>query len=61
MEDIAILHSPAQGSNQPAYLKSRAVWVARSHYIQYQSPAFLNDEIIAYTWVSTILTFRKLF
>ncbi len=62
MQDIAILHSTAQGWSQDAYLKSETGWVARSHYIQYKSPAFLNDEIIAHTWVTNmtkIISLRK--
>jgi acyl-CoA thioester hydrolase len=54
MQEVAILHSTEQGWSQAAYLKANAGWVAKSHYIQYKSPAFLNDEIIAYTWVSTM-------
>jgi acyl-CoA thioester hydrolase len=54
MQNIAILHSTAQGWSQKEYLKKKGGWVAKSHYVQYRSPAFMNDEIIAYTWVSSM-------
>ncbi|MCK5096579.1 MAG: acyl-CoA thioesterase [Desulfobacteraceae bacterium] len=54
MQNIAILHSTAQGWSKEAYLKSHAGWVAKSHYIQYKSPAFLDDEILAHTWISNM-------
>jgi len=54
MQDVAILHSAAQGWSQEQYLNAGTGWVAKSHFIQYRSPAFLNDDIIVYTWVSTM-------
>jgi acyl-CoA thioester hydrolase len=60
MQDIAILHSIAQGLSQEAYLTAGAGWVAKSHFIQYRSPAFLNDEIIVYTWVSKMSALSSL-
>ena len=61
MQDIAILHSIAQGCSQESVLNRwRCGWVAKSHFIQYRSPAFLNDEIIVYTWVSKMSTLSSL-
>ncbi len=54
MQDVAILHSTFQGWSQKEYFKISAGWVAKSHYIRYRNPAFLNDEIDAYTWISTM-------
>ena len=54
MQDIAILHSTTQGWSMEEYYRFKTGWVARSHYIQYRSPAFLNDQIIAHTWISTM-------
>lgn len=54
MQDVAILHSTEQGWSQDKYFETKAGWVAKSHYVQYRSPAFLNDEILIYTWVSSM-------
>jgi acyl-CoA thioester hydrolase len=35
----------------PAALYTRYAWVVVRHEIDYLQPAFLHDEIIAYTWV----------
>ncbi len=54
MQEAAILHSTALGWSSKQYLEANAGWVAKSHFIQYRSPAFINDKVIAYTWVSTM-------
>lgn len=62
MQDIAKLHSTALGWSLKEYHKYGIGWVAKSHYIEYKSPAFLNDNINAYTWVaemSNIISLRK--
>ena len=35
-------------------IRSKNIWVALRHEIDYVSPAFLGDEIRGYTWVSTL-------
>jgi len=35
-------------------IKSKNIWVAVRHEIDYVNPAFLGDEIIGYTWVSSL-------
>jgi|SRR5579859_6626124 len=35
-------------------IRSRHLWVALRHEIDYISPAFLNDVVIGYTWVSSV-------
>jgi len=55
MQDIAILHSNAAGCTD-ATRDIGAMWVARSHKIEYLSPAFDGDQIEALTWV---VNFRK--
>ena len=55
MQDVAVLHSTAAGCTD----RTRdigAMWVARSHKIEYLRPAFAGDEIEALTWV---VNFRK--
>ena len=50
MQDIAIMHSDASGSTETV-LASGCIWVARSHRIEYLSPAFTGDLVEATTWV----------
>jgi len=55
MQDVAVLHSDAAGCTD-ATRQAGAIWVARSHKIEYLSPAFAGEEIEALTWV---VDFRK--
>ena len=52
MQDAAVAHSSAQGWPQQAYLSLGFGWVARTHTIEYLSPAFQGDEIVVRTWVA---------
>jgi acyl-CoA thioester hydrolase len=56
MQDSAIAHSAAQGWPIERYLEARAVWVVRSHYIEYLRPAFAKERLLLLTWVTG---FRK--
>ncbi len=55
MQDIAVLHSNDSGGTQ-ATQAAGAIWVVRSHQIEYLRPAFLGDIISAFTWV---VNFRR--
>ena len=55
MQDVAVRHANAVGCTD-ATRRAGAIWVARSHKIEYLSPAFAGDEIEALTWVAD---FRK--
>ena len=55
MQDIAVLHSNNSGCAQ-ATQAAGALWVVRSHQIEYLSPAFLGDILSASTWV---VNFRR--
>jgi len=35
-------------------IRSKNIWVALRHEIDYVNPAFLGDEVIGYTWVSSL-------
>lgn len=35
-------------------IRSKSIWVALRHEIDYFSPAFLGDEVKGYTWVSAV-------
>lgn len=54
MQDAAIAHSNELGLSVYGYVASGQSWVARSHYIEYLKPAFLDDEIVVQTWVTQI-------
>ncbi len=53
LQDAAIKHSSAQGWTTERYQEAGAVFVVRSHLIEYLQPAFVGDEIKVVTWVST--------
>lgn len=48
----AIGHSTVQGWSHERYRRQGAIWVVRSHHIEYLQPAFLGDEIVVRTWVA---------
>ncbi len=54
MQDSGMAHSSANGITLETYKKISATWFAKSHFIEYKAPAFLNDEIIVKTWISEI-------
>jgi len=55
MQDIAVLHSNDAGCTR-ATQAAGAIWVARSHQIEYLRPAFLGDTLSVFTWV---VNFRR--
>lgn len=50
MQDVAIAHCDANGGTEATDVVG-ATWVARSHRIDYLSPAFAGERITALTWV----------
>lgn len=52
MQDAAVAHSSAQGWTPERYHAAGYGWVARSHFIEYRSPAFEGERIVVQTWVS---------
>lgn len=52
MQDAAVAHSSAQGWTPQRYHEAGFGWVARSHSIEYRSPAYVNERIVIRTWVS---------
>lgn len=52
MQDAAVAHSSAQGWTPERYHSAGYGWVARSHYIEYRSPAFESEKIVVRTWVA---------
>ena len=55
MQDVAVLHSDSTGGT-PAMHTAGGTWVVRSHTIEYLSPAFADEEVVALTWV---VNFRR--
>ncbi len=53
MQDVAVSHSDAAGCTA-ATTEAGALWVARSHHIEYLRPALLGDRIKVMTWVSNL-------
>ena len=56
MQWAAVAHSTAQNWPSRRYHEIGLGWVARSHFIEYLKPAFVDEEIVILTWVTD---FRK--
>ncbi len=54
MQDVAVMHSEAQGFGLEQYRNLGTTWVVRSHNIEYLGAAFRGDGITVLTWVSTM-------
>ncbi|WP_263771307.1 acyl-CoA thioesterase [Propionivibrio soli] len=54
MQDVATSHSGEQGWPMKRYFAEGMTWVIRSHFIEYQRPAFLGDELLVVTWVAAM-------
>ncbi len=52
LQDAAVEHSAAQGWPKERYLATGAVFVVRSHQIEYLQPAFVGEEVKVVTWVN---------
>lgn len=57
MQDAAVRHSRAV-LRDGIYHELNATWVARSHHIEYLSPAFENDTIEVRTWLTGLRRVR---
>ena len=51
MQDVAVRHADAVGCSH-ATRAAGAIWVARSHRIEYLRPAYLGEPLTALTWVT---------
>ncbi len=54
MQDAALAHSSAQGWSPQHYRQLGAVWVVRSHSVEYLRPALVDQELVIRTWVVAI-------
>lgn len=60
MQDVATMHSDAQGCTRELYRSLNRSWIVRSHHIEYLRPAFAGDEIEILTWVCNLKSARSL-
>ncbi len=60
MQDVATLHSDAQGCTFESCREIGAAWVVRAHRIEYLRPAFAGEEIEILTWVCNLQRTRSL-
>jgi acyl-CoA thioester hydrolase len=54
MQDAATAHTASEGWTLDRYRESRAVWVARTHTIDYLKPAFAGDRLEYHTWIASV-------
>jgi len=45
-------HSTEQGWSPRRYHEAGFGWVARSHFIEYKAPAFVDEQVVVRTWVA---------
>lgn len=60
MQEVATLHSDAEGCTFESCQKLGAAWVVRAHQIEYLRPAFAGEEIEILTWVCNLKRTRSL-
>ena len=59
MQDAAVQHSDKLGCT--AYTTAaKAMWVVRTHKIEYLKPAFAGDKVVILTWVSNVRRVQSL-
>jgi len=58
MQDIAIAHAAFVGGTAAAEAAGGA-WYTRSHHIEYLSPAFEGERLLALTWVTDLQRVRS--
>lgn len=59
MQDVAVRHFESLGGVR-LMQDAGAIWVVRSHNVEYLSPAFAGERIEARTWVANIRRVRSL-
>ena len=58
MQDVAVLHADSVGGARAMHAVG-GTWVVHSHNIEYLSPAFAAEEIVALTWVTSFRRVRS--
>jgi acyl-CoA thioester hydrolase len=54
MQDAATAHTASEGWTLERYRESRAVWVVRTHTIEYLRPAFAGEQLQVHTWIASV-------
>lgn len=52
MQDVAVEHSAVLGWDSKKYLESGAIWVVRSHKIDYRQSTYKGDKLLVQTWIA---------
>ncbi|MBR4751183.1 MAG: acyl-CoA thioesterase [Thermoguttaceae bacterium] len=52
MQDVAVEHSVVLGWDSRRYLDSGAIWVVRSHKIDYRKSTYKGDKLLVQTWIA---------
>ena len=58
MQDVAVKHSDTIGGTKAMHATG-GTWVVHSHKIEYLSPAFVDEELFALTWVASFKRVRS--
>ncbi len=53
MQDVAVQHADECGLTMDVYRRLSVSWVARTHHIDYLQSAFLDDAVVATTWLAS--------
>ena len=59
LQDAAVRHARASGC-MDATASAGAIWVVRTHFIEYLAPAFAGDTLTVLTWVVNFQKVRSL-
>jgi acyl-CoA thioester hydrolase len=59
MQDVATRHFEASGG-VPLMEQAGAIWVVRSHQIEYHAPVFAGERVQVITWVASFSRVRSL-
>jgi acyl-CoA thioester hydrolase len=54
MQDAATAHTASEGWTLDRYRAQRAIWVVRTHTIDYLRPAFAGDHLEMFTWIASV-------
>jgi len=56
--DVAIAHADSLDWGMSVCKERGLAWVAKSHNIEYLSPAYQNDELVIKTWIDDVTATR---
>ena len=52
MQDVAVEHSAVLGWDSKRYIDSGAIWMVRSHEIDYRRSTYQGDKLLVQTWIA---------